>query len=263
VTNFSRLIFCLATVAIMISGASLAQEREKQPLYLSVDCMKSTNADYTSVELEIWRAMHQELVNRGEQNSWALYWVMYGDRSKCDYYTVTTHLGDEQLNANPSISDVFKAVHPGDDFEEAMVRTWASRQHVATELWVAVDGTEVKEHRFAVVNRMNASDPDAYEGMESRVFKPGHEALLASGHRAGWGMYALITPIGTSTPYNYSTVDFSNVLNPVPMAEAMLAANPDRDLNEMHDLLELREHVGSQTWSLVASTENPPSETHK
>jgi hypothetical protein len=217
--------------------------------------MKSTTGDYASVELEIWQAMHQELVNKGDQNSWALYWVMYGDRSKCDYYTVTTHLGHEQLNGNRSIGEVFKAVHPGDDFAEAMARTWASRQHVATELWVAVDSTEISEHRFAVVNMMNAADPDAYERMESKVFKPGHEVLLADGHRSGWAMYTLVTPVGTSIPYNYSTVDFSNYLNPVPMAEAMLSANPDRDLDEMQDLLALRENVSSQTWLLIAATE--------
>jgi hypothetical protein len=257
VKKANALIIGIVTCAIAISGTSVAQDREKRPLYVSVDCMKSTSADYTSVELEIWQAMHQELVNKGEQNSWALYWVMYGDRSKCDYYTVTTHLGNEQLNGNPSVSEVFKAVHPGDDFAEAMARTWASRQHVATELWMAVDGTEIKEHRFAVVNLMNAADPDAYERMESKVFKPGHEALLADGHRSGWAMYTLVTPVGTSIPYNYSTVDFSNYLSPVPMAEAMLSANPDRDLDEMQDLLQLREQVSSQTWVLVASTKHP------
>lgn len=254
-TTFSRLFIGAATVAIAISGASFAQETKNQPLYLTVDCMKSTSADYTHVELDIWQAMHQELVNKGEQNSWALYWVMYGDRSKCDYYTVTTHLGDEQLNVRPSFADVFAVVHPDEDFEQAMARTWASRQHVATELWVAVDGTEIKQHRFAVVNMMHATDPDAYERMESNVFKAGHEALLAGGYRSGWGMYALITPLGTATPYNYSTVDFSNYLSPVPMAEAMLSANPNRDLEEMQDLLALREQVSSQTWALIAATE--------
>jgi hypothetical protein len=258
VTTVNRLIIGIVTFAIVISGTSFAQDSETRPLYVSVDCMKSTSVDYTSVELEIWQAMHQELVNKGEQNSWALYWVMYGDRSKCDYYTVTTHLGHEQLNSNLPIEEVFETVYPEDDFAEAMARTWASRQHVATELWLAVDGTEIKKHRFAVVNLMHAADPDAYERMESRVFKPGHEALLADGHRSGWAMYTLVTPVGTSIPYNYSTVDFSNYLNPVPMAEAMLSANPDRDLDEMQDLLALRENVSSQTWLLIAATERRP-----
>lgn len=253
----NTLIIGIAACAIAISGASFALDGEQRPLYVSVDCMKSTSADYTSVETEIWQAMHQELVNQGKRNSWALYRVMYGDRSKCDYYTVTTLLGHEQLNGSPSIGEIFKTVYPDGDLAEAMARTWASRQHVATELWVAVDVTEIKEHRFAVVNMMNAADPDAYERMESQVFKSGHQALLDGGHRAGWGMYALVTPIGTSIPYNYSTVDFSNYLNPVPMAEAMLLANPNRDLEEMHDLLALREQVSSQTWVLVAATQRP------
>ena len=83
-TTINRLIISIATFAIVISGTSFAQDIENQPLYVKVDCMKSTSADYNSVELEIWQAMHQELVNKGEQNSWALYWVMYGDRSRCD-----------------------------------------------------------------------------------------------------------------------------------------------------------------------------------
>ena len=41
------------------------------------------------------------------------------------------------------------------------------------------------------------------------------------------------------------------------MAAALIAENPDRDLKEMHDLLQLREHVRSETWALVASTTGP------
>ena len=68
-------------------------------------------------------------------------------------------------------------------------------------------------------------------------------------------MYELVTPLGTSIPYNYSTVDFTNDLNPVPMAEALMSANPDRDLDALEDLLQLREQVSSETWALVAATE--------
>ena len=257
----SLLITIIAAAVLVAPASSYAQNNARTPLYVSVECMKSNASDYTSVETGIWQAMHQEQVNQGKENSWALYEVLYGDRSKCDFYVVTTLLGEEQLNGDPSHSEIFQAVHPDDDFKEAMARTWASRKRVATELWVAIDGTEIKEHRFAVVNMMNASDPDAYERMESLVFKPGHQALLDGGHRSGWGLYALVSPLGTSIPYNYSTVDFSNDLNPVPMAEAMISANPNRDLDAMQDLLDLREQVSSQTWKLVATT--VPAEASK
>lgn len=247
----------VATVFV-IPEATLAQDEERPPLYVSVDCMKSTAADYTSVETDLWQPMHQERVNQGKINSWALYQVMYGDRSKCDYYTVTTYRGSAQLNAGPSFDTVFQAIHPDSDFAQAMASTWQARRHVATELWLAVDGIAPETHRFAVVNRMSAHDPDAYERMETRVFKPGHQALVDGGYRSGWAMYALVSPTGTSIPYNYSTVDFVNHLNPVPMAEAMMSANPDRDLDALQELLELREQVSSETWVLVAATKRPP-----
>jgi 1,2-phenylacetyl-CoA epoxidase PaaB subunit len=253
----NSLVTIITAMTLAGSASSYAQKDERPPLYVSVECMKSTSSDYTQVELDIWQSMHQEMVNRGERNSWALYEVLYGDRSKCDFYTVTTLIGEVQLNQRPAYEEIFKAVHPDDEFEDAMARTWASRKRVATELWVVVDSTEIKDHRFAVVNRMNASDADVYERMESQVFKHGHQALIESGHRSGWGLYALVSPLGTSIPYNYSTVDFSRDLNPVPMAEAMMAANPDRDLDAMQDLLTLREQVSSETWALIAATHSP------
>ena len=252
----------IKALAIVVAGTFLlpgtvAAQDEDQPLFMSVDCMKSTTTDYVSIETEIWRAMHQQLIDQGKRNSWALYSVMYGDRSKCDYYTVTTFLGQEQLDAYPDYAEVFKTVHPGKDVSKAMARTLASRQHVATDLWMLVDSTEFRPHRFVIVNLMRADDPDAYERMESKVFKAAHQALLDEGHRAGWGVYQLISPIGTAIPYNYGTVDLVNNLAPVPMAEAMIAANPDRDLEEMYELLQLREQVRSETWALVTSTESP------
>ena len=69
-------------------------------------------------------------------------------------------------------------------------------------------------------------------------------------------MYRLVSPVGTSIPYDYSTVDFSNQLSPVPMAEAMLRAHPDRDLEAIQALLELREQVVAETWVLIATTQN-------
>lgn len=241
----------------MLLMPSVAAAQEGQPLYVSVDCMRSTATDYTDVETDIWQPMHQELVNQGKRNSWSLYWVQYGDRSRCDFYTVTTYLGNEQLNADPAYEDVFAAVHGKKGMAGAMARTFASRENVATELWVAVDATEITPHRFAIVNLMHADDPDIYERMESSIFKPGHQALVDSGHRAGWSVYALMAPTGTATPYNYSTVDFVNEIGPVPMAESLISAHPDRDLETLHEMLELREQVSSETWALITATEQP------
>ena len=166
---------------------------------------------------------------------------------------MTTYIGEQQLNAGLPIAEVFDAVHTDEDMMEAMARTWAARQRVATELWATVDSTEIGKYRYAIVNKMYAKDPDAYRRIETQVFKPGHQALVDAGHRAGWAMYELIAPLGTSIRYNFGTVDFVNHLSPVPMAEAMLAAHPDRDLDSIQELLDVRDHVSSETWTLVAT----------
>ena len=248
----------LCKLIILALAPVLAAAEDAPPdLYLQVECMKSTHPDYTGIERDIWQPVHQELVERGKRNSWALYWVMYGEREECDYYTVTSFLGSEQLNADPDFADVFATVHPGRDLGEIWESTYSARDEIRSELWRMIDATDIEEHLFAIVNTMHAEDADAYELMESRVFKPAHEALIDSGERAGWAVYELISPTGTSVPYNYSTVDFVNHLNPVPMAETMMATHPDRDLEQMHNLLQLREHVRSETWQRVAGTTNP------
>ncbi len=250
-----RLHAAIAAAALLVPGAGIAQQAEDPALYLSVDCVKSTSNDYERLGKETWLPVHEELVRAGRKNSWALYSVLFGDRSRCDYYEVTTYLGEEQLNAEPRLAEAFEAAHDDIDLTEAMARAGLSRERVATELWMRVDGTGIRAHKYVDVNLMHAADPDAYERIESRVFKAGHQALVDGGHRAGWAVYELISPLGTSIPYNYVTVDFLTHLGPVPMAEAMLAAHPDRDLDEMHDLLERREEVLSETWALVAATE--------
>ena len=245
----------IAIVAIAFPGLVFAQNDDSSSTYVAVDCMKSSAPGYAQLELEVWLPAHQYLVNKGKRESWALYRVMYGDRSRCDYYTVTTYRGVEQLNAPAGYDEAFAAVHPDSDFGKLMSKSFAAREYVASELWLQIDQTELKPHRYAIVNKMFARDPIAYETMESRVFKAGHQVLIDSGHRSGWAVYALVSPTGTSVPYNYGTVDFVNDLGPVPMAEAMLAGNPDRDLDAMHELLGLRDHVLSETWRLVATTD--------
>ena len=247
----STLVFVML---VAIAAPRIATAQGDEPLFVAVDCMKSLTPGYVDVETKIWLPMHQQMVDQGQRNSWALYWVRYGDRSRCDYYTVTTYRGQNQLDIDPDYGEVFAAAHPGKDVSEALARTYESRHQVSSELWLMVDSTAMKPHRYAIVNLMQAEDPDAYERMESMVFKSAHQGLVDDGHRAGWAVYELISPTGSELPYNYSTVDLVNNLAPAPMAEAMIEANPDRDLEAMHNLLELREQVRSETWALVAST---------
>lgn len=257
---FNRRLLCgaVCTVATLLitSSSVVAQDVETQPdVYLQVDCMKSTSPDYSSLETEIWQPMHQAMVDAGQKQSWALYRVMYGDRSECDYFTVNTYSGLDQLNGDVSYQDVFAKVHPNKDLDEAFDKTSMSREMVRTELWVMIDGIIPESFEYAVVNQMAADDPDDYIKMEREVFMPVHQASVDAGLRAGWALYELVAPSSNTMPYNFGTVDFMNEIGRENAGPLWEKVHPDMEMSGLWDMAdEARTHIGNATWQLIART---------
>jgi hypothetical protein len=253
--NPTRSTICaFALIALAVPRASVAQEGETE--YAVVDCMKSASPDYTNVETEIWQPMHQAMVNQGKKGSWTLYSVRFGDRSECDYYTSNHYVGEAQLNDDTSYEQVFAAVHPGKSWDEAMARTAASRVIVRSELWAFVDGVPPQPSEYITVNYMYTENGSDYTAMESEVYKPVHQALVDAGHRVGWSVWQLMAPGGTSIPYNYATVDASNMLGPVPWGEFIERVHAGRDLAAINQAtMATRDLVHSATWVRLAGTQ--------
>jgi hypothetical protein len=196
-------------------------------------------------------------VNRGIKSGWAFYSVRFGDMSDCDYYTVNQYSGEAQLNDQTSYADLFAAVHPGKSWDEASRRTAASRRIVRSELWTWVDGVPPQDFAYIQVNLMSVENSDDYTAMEAEVWKPVHQALQDAGHRAGWGVWQLSSPGGTSVPYNFATVDVLTALGPVPVTETFATVHPGRDMDALLEHTEaLRTMVRSDTWWLIASTQS-------
>lgn len=255
-TRHAKVALALLGVIAAMPRMAGAQDEDQLTLFVQSDCMKSTSADYQEIETEIWQPMHQELVNQGKKTSWALYWVLYGDRSDCDYITVNVYRGQQQLNDNTSFADLFAAVHPGQDWDEAVSKTFSSREMVGTELWTLVDGVPPKDYQYIQVNQMNAEDGSDFIRNEVETWKPVHQALVDNGHTAGWGLYALQYPFGTSMEYNYGTVDFLNHLGPVPIAATMREVHPDREFAAItQETEDARDFVYGQVWVLMAGTQ--------
>jgi hypothetical protein len=244
----------LATLAL--PGMSAAEEAEPPPPVIVVThCMKSTSPGYVDLETEMWQPMQQHMVDQGKKLGWAVYWVMFGDRSECDYYVVESYLGGEQFNAAPDLEEVFDEVHPRDNYEKAMAKTYAAREMVASSSWVAIDGVDIQEHQFITVNQMQASDHEKYVKLEREVWKPVHQALTDAGHRSGWGLYWRLSPGGDSLNHNYSTVDFFNEFKADPTPEMFKSVHPDLDSEKlMEQTAAVRDAVYSETWFRVAGT---------
>lgn len=226
-------------------------------LYLAVGCLMSMSPDYVDVEQQLWKPMHQEMVNQGQKVFWALYWVQYGSREECDYYTVNAYVGAEALEeAYADLPEVFAKVHPDKDFGEAMAKTYASRKFVRSQLWTQVAGIRPESFRYAYVNLMSAPDGGAYVDLETTVFQPVHEAFVDDGVTKGWYLYALAVPYGSTVAYNFATVDFVDNLGPIPWGDYMAKVHPDRTMDEIYDEMdEARDHLLGELWYLIDRTE--------
>lgn len=248
------LALLLAATAVPSLGA--AQEEAEETAYVQVECMKSTSPDYVAVETEVWQPIHQQAVKQGKLAGWAFYGVLHGDLSECDYYAVTTFRGLEQLNAARPFGDYFAIAHPGKSWEDAMKRTAASRAHVRTHLWILLEAVPPADHRFVSVNQMYAEDGADYLEYEREIWKPIHQAMVDDGHSAGWAIYGLDSPHGGSIPFNYVTIDFLKQLGPRPVAETLKSVHPEMEVAAVYqDSRDVRDHLLSETWVLLASTE--------
>jgi hypothetical protein len=248
-------LWALPLALIGLGASGVAQAQDAPTVYAQVHCMQSTSADYEAVETEIWQPMHQAVVDRGMKLGWAFYGVSYGDASECDYYTVNQYAGEEQLNADVDYEAIFAEVHPDKSWDDAWRQTYDTRRIVRSELWTMVDGVQGPDAPMIAVNLMWADDGDAYEAMESEVWKPVHQVLTDDGDRAGWAFWSLMSPGGTEVPYNYATVDALNHIGLAPIADAFAVAHPDVDSEAvMAESETVRSLVRSEIWTLLSGT---------
>ncbi|HUF10632.1 MAG TPA: hypothetical protein VMO47_15030 [Rhodothermales bacterium] len=251
----SGLILAVITVAVLT--APLARAQADSTMYIVVGCMKSTSSDYVDVERDLWLPMHQEMVNQGQKAGWALYQVRFGFRDECDHYTVNRYIGaDAVAGAFMDLPAIFAKVHPDADMDEAVERTLASREMVWSQLFALAGGIPPESFQYAHVNRMQASNEDAYIDYEMDTFRPVHQALVDDGITKGWLVLALVRPHGSAMKYNFTTVDFADHPRPIPFAEYVAKVHPDRTLQEIIEQGEsVRELVLSETWHLLARTD--------
>ena len=153
------------------------------------------------------------------------------------------------------MAKVFGEVHPDKDLDKVWAKTFAAREHVETRQWAIVDMVPPEDFKFVQVNQMMAKDGGTYVAMEREVYKPVHQALVEDGVTAGWGLYWLVSPHGTSQPYNYGTADFLHSLEGINWGEYVRKAHPDEDVDSLlAGQGDVRAMVNSEIWELVDRT---------
>jgi hypothetical protein len=143
-------ILALISVSFLAGTlAPIAMTQPSDPKYVRIDYMKvdpyKTNS-YLKMEREIWKPIHQQLVNDGKIRSWSLYEVRFpqGDNLEYGYLTFTIFNKFQDLETENDFTvftDVLKKVHPKRTPAALEVNTLDNRKLVRSEVWKLVDNT--------------------------------------------------------------------------------------------------------------------------
>ena len=170
---------------------------------------------YTKMESDIWKPMHQKLVNDGKLLWWGLYAIPFpgGTGSEYQYATVRIFKDLAQSGSEWDFMKVFKAVHPKMDINVATKRTIDSRdlvKAVRMSQWGQFFNEGSTGNKVLTVVYINVKDgkADDYVNVEKSMWEPMHRMEMAKGKREGWQGWALDMPWGAKNHYNRVSVDF-------------------------------------------------------
>ena len=113
--------------------------------YARVNYMKPKNGmgNYIETELEVWKPLHQTLVDSGKKSGWGVYVKTLPSGTSLPFNAAAVDFYDSfaALGAGFGMKDI-EAAHPGvteEGWDAMMDRTMESRDAVLSEVWELVD----------------------------------------------------------------------------------------------------------------------------
>ena len=225
--------------------------------------MKSHNADYVTLESDVWKKVHQKRIEQGSLWSWDLWAVNFGVDESYDYVTVNVwRTWDSYENTwGESFERALEATQLDTPWEEIGSQTTAARTIVKNELWSFVDGTgDFSDSKYVQVNYMNAPALGAYRQMESDVFKPIFERFIENGDVEAWVVLSKLRPGGSDYPYNHVVFHWFSSLEQMygeqeeTMTEIMAKVHPSIPSSDLFDMAdERRDYARGELWQKIDS----------
>ena len=192
---------------------------------------------YVSMEQDIAKPVHQELVNQGKMVSWSLWAIPFPGGTGAEYHYATVRIYEnlDQIKSADEFGNVFETVHQGKDMDDLSETIWETRDLVKThrlfswERFADEELTSPAEMIQVVYFKVPMGKQEAYQNMERDLFHPVHKKEIEIGKRAGWEGWALNQPYGSSMPYNHVAVDLYK-----DMDQFVMEYDYDSILEEVH-----------------------------
>ena len=246
----------LAFVALISLGVQ-AQEKAS-PLYLLFEFMHVEGQhgnDYWQVE-DFWSGIHKQRVADKTILGWDL-WSLSpsGTQQGSQYLTVTLFSSLQNMLQAMNSMDVMayaKKAYPkmSDKELNAMLdKTVKSRDLANQVLLKQVDRTKgeftMKVGTMLTIDIMKQTD-ESYEKVESEIFKPWHQDMVAKGKKGSWELLRAILPAGEEAYGSHLTISMYNDI--AQLSSFMEGAGGDMDLTTS---LAVKEGLKTRQWKEV------------
>lgn len=118
-----------------------------RPRYVRVDYMKipvGRSAEYRSLEIDLWKPVHQLRLKEGLISSWALYGHHFpGGALDYQYVTVTEFPTLRSMDADRlDYPRLFGDVYPSKSYQDIQKQTEDSRILVQTDIWALLESVD-------------------------------------------------------------------------------------------------------------------------
>ncbi len=141
--NWKPLAFSAALALAFLAGTTVdSGEAQRRSHFLRVDYMKIPPGQalrYRSLEVDVWKPVHQLRVDKGYITSWRFYGHHFPGGQQNYQYVTVTEFPSLQAMDQLHYPELFQEAHGQDYDTDITAQTEASRTLTHTDLWALLD----------------------------------------------------------------------------------------------------------------------------
>ncbi len=255
-------MFCLFSVSISSAQSDPPKTRIITLAYMKPEPGKAS--EYVQLEREMWKLVHQDMVNKGRLTSWKLYAVAWpnGDEQDYEYVTMMEYPTFGHIESPYAGTDMAAVVGGADKLADMRTKTAAVRTLRRTDTVTVVAATNswsTASNRVLSVHYLRSLPGKAADllKIQREHFLPLNEDLIQAGGATAWATTAVRFPQQADFPYNYVSFNAYESLTQIEKQPSQVwsekwsrekAASVGTQLNAS------RKRVKGQLWRLVDQT---------
>jgi hypothetical protein len=206
-------IICMLASTVFAQNSSLNNYKKFD--YVRVD--EGSMDQFLKLAEQELKPRFQELTDSDVLSSWSLYYVRFPGGEKSNYHLISIATATNIDTLLNTFSDLRLPSYIPANTSEKIQKLASTSTLVKSELWkvenaLPINGNADLPSTYMTMDYMEVApgkNPD-YLMLEDEVAKPIHQERMDKNAMAGWHVYSLISPSGSSYGYNFSTANFFN-----------------------------------------------------